>query len=499
VTINRRAATGRAKEQICLVSIPVRGRDTGDNAPPDSVPVTEPVPEPSSSTVVEATGIDVGGKVPCRIPEVELLGEYEGSGYVQPHYLVRRPDQQVAQVTRLLYLVLSSIDGRRSTSQIADRVSAELGRPVSAGNVDYLIEHKLAPLGLAADSDQPMPITRTHHSVLSLAVRRTLMPPFLVNRIADVLKYLFLPVVVLEALNAWLVMDYWLISHTDQRQVSNSLVAAPDLMLVALGLGLLSMVFHELGHASGCRYGGGRPGQIGMGVYLIWPALYTNVTDAYRLDRRARLRTDLGGIYFNVIFILGLGAAYLATSWPPFLVAVLLGHIGIFQQLLPIVRLDGYFILSDLVGVPDLFAFMGPILRGLIPGRTTGERALSLTRRVRVLVRIWALATGTVIVVSLVALAIRGPGLIRGFLSSWAGQLQAIQTAVGTSDWPATAKVTLALITLCIPVVGLTITLGRAFRQLCVRCRSRTAVRLCCGVTGHRGRSREECCVRPGE
>ena len=38
-----------------------------------------------------------------------------------------------------------------------------------------------------------------------------------------------------------------------------------------------------------------------MGIYIVWPAFYTDVTDAYRLPRRARLRIDLGGIYFNAV------------------------------------------------------------------------------------------------------------------------------------------------------------------------------------------------------
>ncbi len=40
---------------------------------------------------------------------------------------------------------------------------------------------------------------------------------------------------------------------------------------------------------------------IGAGIYLVWPSFFTNVTDSYRLSRAARIRTDLGGLYFNLI------------------------------------------------------------------------------------------------------------------------------------------------------------------------------------------------------
>ena len=38
---------------------------------------------------------------------------------------------------------------------------------------------------------------------------------------------------------------------------------------------------------------------MGFGLYLVWPALYSTVTDSYRLARVGRLRTDLGGVYLT--------------------------------------------------------------------------------------------------------------------------------------------------------------------------------------------------------
>ena len=89
-----------------------------------------------------------------------------------------------------------------------------------------------------------------------------------------------------------------------------------------LGLAVASMLFHECGHAAACRYGGARPGVIGVGFYVVWPAFYTNVTDAYRLGRAGRIRTDLGGVYFNAVFVLAAGLRptwrrATCRCWPP--------------------------------------------------------------------------------------------------------------------------------------------------------------------------------------
>ena len=54
----------------------------------------------------------------------------------------------------------------------------------------------------------------------------------------------------------------------------------PGLFLPLFGAIVLSAAFHEIGHAAACRYGGGMPGKMGCGLYLAWPAFYTDVTDA---------------------------------------------------------------------------------------------------------------------------------------------------------------------------------------------------------------------------
>ena len=122
------------------------------------------------------------------------------------------------------------------------------------------------------------------------------------------------------------------------------------LMLLLLGLIILSAAFHECGHATACAYGGAKPGVLGAGIYMVWPAFYSDVTDAYRLGKGGRLRTDLGGVYFNTIFMLVTAAVYFWTRYEPLLVVIALQNIEIVHQFLPFLRLDGYYVVADLTG-----------------------------------------------------------------------------------------------------------------------------------------------------
>src|SRR5207302_3425133 len=140
------------------------------------------------------------------------------------------------------------------------------------------------------------------------------------------------------------------------------LLYKPGFMLVMLAIIVATAAFHEFGHAAALRYGGGKVRKMGVGIYLIYPAFYTDVSDNYRLSRWPRVRTDLGGFYFNLIFSLGIIALYFLTGWELLLLLVLLMDVEIVHQLLPFVRLDGYWALADITGIPDLFSQMGPFL-----------------------------------------------------------------------------------------------------------------------------------------
>jgi putative peptide zinc metalloprotease protein len=410
----------------------------------------------------------VRAPVPRLLAGVEPLGEYQGSGLTDATFLVRDPEGRVVQVSRLLHLVLRGIDGQREVSEIAARVSAEFGRTVSTGNVEYLLDHKLAPLGLLARADgAPGPANPGwDQGVLTLRFRCTLIPEAGVQFFARLFRPLFTPAVVVIALGGLIVSDAWLVRTGQLDTALGYVVIHPVLLLLVLGLTLLSTLFHECGHAAACRYGGGRPGVIGMGVYVVWPAFFTNVTDAYRLGRAGRVRTDLGGVYFNAIFSVGLAAVYLTTGYQPLLAAVLLVHVEMVQQLLPSLRFDGYFILADLIGVPDLFRRIGPVLRSLIPGRPVDPRVQGLKRGARVTLTAWVLVMVPLIIVELGLTILNAPSLARTFGMSLADQAGALAGQLRRAEIPAALLSVFSMVLLVLPMAGLSCILLITGRRL---------------------------------
>ena len=367
--------------------------------------------------------------VPRLADGVELLGEYQDSGYSQPPSLVRRADGQVIQMSPLLYQVTCRIDGSRDPAAIAKLVSADLGRSLNANQVRHLITAKLLPLGIVTAEGTPA-VAPKANPLFALRARGTLLTERAANLAAALLRPLFGAPVVMAVVASVLVVDWWLFAVHGLGGGIRQVLHDPVDLLVVLGLSLVSAVFHECGHATGCRYGGARPGVIGAGIYLVWPAFFTNVTDSYRLSRAGRLRTDLGGLYFNLIFMLALAGIYAATSAEILLLVIALTHLEMLEQLLPFVRFDGYFILSDLVGVPDLFARVTPILKSVVSRGRPDPRVTGLRRRARIVVTGWVLCVIPLLAATIGYMLLYLPQLNRSLWHSTSRQAQLVTSAV---------------------------------------------------------------------
>src|ERR1700677_192499 len=165
---------------------------------------------PSLSAAAEVTVPEVTVPVAPRLAlGVELLGEFKNSGYTPPPFLVRRPDGQVIQMSRLRYLVAALIDGTRSAAAIAELASADLGRSLGDDQVRYLITAKLLPLGLIAGPGAPAAPPKAS-PLLALRARGTLLPERAANGIAALLRPLFRWQAVLAVLVSIVAVDYWL-------------------------------------------------------------------------------------------------------------------------------------------------------------------------------------------------------------------------------------------------------------------------------------------------
>jgi putative peptide zinc metalloprotease protein len=396
-----------------------------------------------------------------RADGIELVGEYKDSGFKTAPWIVRRSDGQVIQLPRLLYLIAEQADGQRSNEEIGAHVSEATKRGVDADAVALLADN-LRSLGVLTAPDGSSPPLQKADPLLGLKFRTGVVPERVTGALTTVFKPLFhTPIVALVVLGL-LAADVWLLGMHGISPGLRAVIYHPALLLFLMGGVVLATAFHEIGHASACRFGGAKPGVMGVGIYIVWPAFYTDVTDAYRLSKRGRLRTDLGGIYFNAIFALVATGLFALTGFEPLLLLVLIQNFAMIQQLLPLIRLDGYYIISDLTGVPDMFSRIKPVLQSFLPGREADEKVTELKPWVRRVVTTYVLIVVPLLVLSFVLMILHAPRAFATAYDSIGVQWDKVSTAGSAVAGIAGA---LQLAALVLPSAGIALTLARVGRR----------------------------------
>ncbi|PNH85101.1 hypothetical protein [Arthrobacter sp. AFG20] len=423
-------------------------------------------PPVSPSAVV--IGRDRNADVPVRAAGMQLIGEAKGSGYREAPSLVRRADGQTIQLTRLLFHVLEAIDGARDMDGIAEVASTRSGRLISGDNVRTLIEGQLLPLGLLQLADGSQPEVRRADPLLGMRFRYTVTDPERTRKLTAPFAVLFNPLIVAVVAAGFLASCWWVLMVKGLASATHDAFANPWLLLLIFAVTVLSAGFHEFGHAAAARRGGATPGAMGAGLYLVWPAFYTDVTDSYRLGRGGRLRTDMGGLYFNAIVAIATMGVWWATGFDALLLVVLTQILQMVRQLLPLVRFDGYHILADATGVPDLFQRIRPTLLGLLPWRwgKPAPEAQALKPWARAVITVWVLVTVPLLLLSLVLMVVSFPRLLGTAWASLQHQQGLLSGSLASGNFADGAVRVLAIAAVVLPVVGVVYMLLRLARQL---------------------------------
>jgi putative peptide zinc metalloprotease protein len=421
---------------------------------------------------LEPSAVREGLRIPEALPDVprpasgvELLGPLAGSGYREPPWLVRRADGQMLQLTKVLYAVLEAIDGDRDAVAISTEVERLRGFSIEPEDIEFLVTERLQPLGVLLRPDGSEPPTQRANPLLGIRGRARIVNAQRTGRIARRFAPLFHPIVVAAVLVAFVATSWYVFVTEGMGPALHDLFHQPGALLAVIALTIVSAGFHEVGHASACQYGGATPGVMGAGLYIVWPAFYTDVSDSYRLSRAGRLRVDLGGLYFNAIFSVATFAAWEVTGWDPLLVLFALQLFQMARQLAPLVRFDGYHVLADLVGVPDLFGRIKPVLRGLIPiGRRDGARALKPWARF--VITVWVLLVVPVLAFSMTLMVVSFPRLVATAAQALAHQWRVLAESWSRTDLVGVALCTLGMISIALPVLGVAYLITRMARRI---------------------------------
>ncbi len=260
------------------------------------------------------------------------------------------------RLSRQAHLILSGVAEGRTTEEIALSLTGS-GVPATA----TAVERRATELLTRIEEIEAHPRRQ-----VGFWLKRQILGPRAVGRVARATAWCFDPRVSAAGLALAAVGGSVALS----REFTSTTAATP---LWGYAIFLLSLVAHEFGHAAASARFGVAPSGIGLVMYLIYPAFFSDVTQTWRLPRRRRVLVDLGGLYFQSLFAAGL--CLLAAVWPSPPIAFGLALIGLslLSSLNPFLRFDGYWIFIDALGLSSASSARGSLLAALA-ARLRGRR-----------------------------------------------------------------------------------------------------------------------------
>ncbi|MEQ9097242.1 MAG: PqqD family peptide modification chaperone [Phycisphaerales bacterium] len=313
-------------------------------------------------------------------------------------YVVEDPASgQFYRVSESAHFFLGMLDGKTTVDQAWEACNDQLGDPAPTQRevIDLLSRLQLFGLVLGESAlDAEMLEQRLSKARRQRTQKRTgkwMFPhvpivnpePFL-RRHEKLCRALFSPTAgVLWVLLVFVALSLVIANADRFGDALNSVAQLAPTTLVTLGLIFLGLrIVHELGHAMACKAFGGRSTEIGViMIAYVLPLPYCEASSAWRFARVwPRVCVSLAGVLAETV-IAAACAIYWAVGGDPILQSIayqvmLVSGVSTFVfNLNPLLRYDGYYVLSDLTGTPNLAQRSREMLKYLIQRYAFGIKA----------------------------------------------------------------------------------------------------------------------------
>jgi putative peptide zinc metalloprotease protein len=258
---------------------------------------------------------------------------------------------RVFRVNEFTTFLIHEVSVGRSVEETLAKVNANgvFSKSLTIEQLTALIAQKILPL-FARDAVFSDQLSKIRFKIVLLRFQQ-------MRFILQLFKPLFNPNVfyTLLTFGALVTAGFFLLFRFSLPSILN--VTANSFFSALVFLFVVSLL-HELGHATAAYKNKIVPAEIGTGLYFLFPVFYADVTETWRLNPRKRLMVNLGGVYMQVLVNIGLIIFILSGSGGvhrEFIVQIIIANtFSIGVNLIPFLKLDGYWLVADLFNIPNL-------------------------------------------------------------------------------------------------------------------------------------------------
>lgn len=292
--------------------------------------------------------------------------------------------------------LLIMFDGRKQIAEVVAAYDKLNPGKYSLEKIESLTQSFLIPKGLLIDVDAPrfLPEISANRAAYIYGKVR-LVPPQVIYPVARMFGWAFkkwVPVFWLAVFVLVHLVFYIRILPSHPMRFSDF---TGSIFSTVVLLSLLGAFIHETGHASALIAYGCKQTEIGFGLYIYYPVLYTDVSEAWKLTRQRRAMIDIAGVYFQSVFQVFLLGLFFIKGSPLFLYTFLFNDLIMFRTMNPFLRMDGYWLVADLFGIFNLREQSMKLIQHYVlklfrSGRAGKALPLALNRRARVTLSIYS-------------------------------------------------------------------------------------------------------------
>lgn len=293
------------------------------------------------------------------------------------YWVVKEPlGQKYYQFPPHVYYILERLDGSRTIEALIDGFHREYApKRITRSELQQLLTrfHKdgLVTSGVRGQGIELLRRGRRNAAMerltsLSniLAIRwRGFDPERILNWLNRWVWWLFTPTAIVIALLAAVVALLSVLIHFQEfqsRLPGFDQFFDPRRWLMFVGVLAVTKMLHEFGHGLSCKRLGGECHEIGFMLLVLTPCLYCNVSDSWRLPNKwHRVAIGAAGMYVEII-LATIGTFvwwYVEPGWIQDLCLQVMLVSSVSTILFngnPLLRFDGYYILSDILEIPNL-------------------------------------------------------------------------------------------------------------------------------------------------
>lgn len=325
---------------------------------------------------------------------VNIREDDDGTKYIVKHFATNK----FYLFNELQYKILSYLDGTNSIEKIQEYLSAQ-GKMISIEKIQTFLsqldKYQFFKLDKSTESKKKRIEMQDGNILIKrlLFVKVRLMnPDKFITALTLRLRFLFTKVAQFFLIAYIMCAFYIFVNYYapwKKEMFYSSIPKNISIFIIIYIISIVASFTHELAHGCMCKKFGGEIREIGFLLIYFHPALYCNISDSYLLKEKSkRVMVAIVGVYQDfliwstIIFICRI-MQYFGLYFDFIPAFSFVGLISILFELNPLIRLDGYYALTELLNTYNLREESFSYIKGLIYHNSTEN--LELKRKIEYL------------------------------------------------------------------------------------------------------------------